>query len=122
MDFEFRHSTFDDSIHAFFSMEHHALGRWFTEELSQQPDTISKIELVIEELQSGKRHEWKLIGRTLSLELHRDQALIVDNSLGIDCEEDLQEDMNLYDSELTATCGLEDFEQALMSFKSFVKN
>ncbi|WP_133408036.1 YacL family protein [Parashewanella tropica] len=120
MDFEFRHSSFDDSIRAFFSMEHHALGRWFTEELTQESSKILTIESIIAELQSGKRHEWSLIGRTLSLELTQEQALVFDNSLGIESEEDLQDHMNLYDSESTAACGLEDFEQALVSYKTFI--
>ncbi|MGB0894810.1 MAG: YacL family protein [Parashewanella sp.] len=120
MDYEFRHNGLTDGVVAFFSMEHQALGRWFTEELAGNKQKLLEIELAIQAVQSGKQAEWMLVGGEMTLTLSNEQVVVFDNCINFSLDETFEEDMNFYDAESIAKCGLEDFEEALASYHSFL--
>ncbi|MGL4448480.1 YacL family protein [Shewanella sp.] len=120
MEYEFRRNSLTGTFLACFSMDHEVMGQWFTEELAADPAKIAQVLAKVAELQAGKRDAWQLIGADLTLELDREQARVYANVLGFEQEYELEEAMSLYDAESEAYCGLEDFEQALLSWQAFI--
>ncbi|MCL2913631.1 YacL family protein [Shewanella corallii] len=120
MDYEFRRNSLDGSVLALFSMDHEALGRWLSEELGKDEAKLSAVLQAIAQLQAGELEHYQLVGRDLTLEMDKEQAVVAANVLGIEEDHDLQEFMNLYDAESIANCGLEDLQQVLESWREFL--
>ncbi|MEL4429924.1 YacL family protein [Shewanella mangrovisoli] len=121
MEYEFRRNSLTGTYLASFSMDHEVLGQWFSEELGPELAKIQQVLDIIKEIQAGKRDSWRLIGGDLTLDLDEEQARIYANALGFEQEYELEESMSLYDSESEAYCGLEDLEEALLSWYEFVQ-
>ncbi|MDR6964123.1 YacL family protein [Shewanella putrefaciens] len=121
MEYEFRRNSLTGTFLATFSMDHEVLGQWFSEELGPELAKIQQVLDSVTEILSGKCESWQLIGRDLTLEIDREQARVYANVLGFDEEYELEDAMSLYDAESEAYCGLEDFEQALLSWQAFVQ-
>ena len=121
MEYEFRRNSLMGTYLASFSMDHEVLGQWFSEELGPELAKIQQVLDIIKEIQAGKRDSWRLIGGDLTLDLDEEQARIYANALGFEQEYELEESMSLYDSESEAYCGLEDLEEALLSWYEFVQ-
>jgi uncharacterized protein len=121
MEYEFRRNTLNGTVLASFSMDHEVLGRWLSQELGDNQGTFDGIIEAIAALRQGKISHWQLEGGDLSLELDAEQARVFANVLEFDADYQLEEDMNLYDAESQAFCGLEDFEQVLHSWRRFLK-
>ena len=120
MDYEFRSHAFDGSLQALFSMEHEALGRWLTDELGRDKDKLSNLLQVISDLQLSRLHQFQLIGADLTVEMDNEQVLIVANVAASDDDSSLSDSMNIYDAESRCSCGLEDFQQVLLSWQAFL--
>ncbi|BDM63471.1 UPF0231 protein [Shewanella sp. NFH-SH190041] len=120
MEYEFRRNSLDGTVLALFSMDHEVIGRWLTEELGQNTTAIAELLDVIAALQQNRRSQFRLVGRDLTLELDTEQAWIRANVLGYEQDFELEEAMSLYDCESEAGCGLEDFEQVLLSWQDFL--
>ncbi|GIU02158.1 hypothetical protein C9I43_13110 [Shewanella morhuae] len=121
MEFEFRRNSLTGTFLANFSMDHEVLGQWFTEELGPDLVQIQQVLDTINAIQNDKLGAWRLVGNDFTLELEREQARVFANTLGFEQEYELEEAMSLYDAESEAYCGLEDFEQALLSWRQFVE-
>lgn len=121
MEYEFRRNSLTGTYLASFSMDHEVLGQWFSEELGPELAKIQQVLDIIKEIQAGKRDSWRLIGGDLTLDLDEEQARIYANALGFEQEYELEESMSLYDTESEAYCGLEDLEEALLSWYEFVQ-
>ncbi|AAN56957.1 YacL family protein [Shewanella oneidensis MR-1] len=121
MEYEFRRNSLTGTFLASFSMDHEVLGQWFSEELGPELAKIQQVLDIIKEIQSGKRDSWRLIGKDFSLDLDEEQARIYANALGFEQDYELEEAMSLYDAESEAYCGLEDLEEALLSWYKFVQ-
>lgn len=121
MEYEFRRNSLTGTYLARFSMDHEVLGQWFAEELGTELAKIQQVLEVIKEIQAGKRGAWRLIGGDLTLDLDEEQARVYANVLGFEQEYELEEAMSLYDAESEAYCGLEDLQQALLSWYEFVQ-
>lgn len=121
MEYEFRRNSLTGTYLARFSMDHEVLGQWFAEELGTELAKIQQVLEVIKEIQAGKRDTWRLIGGDLTLDLDEEQARVYANVLGFEQEYELEEAMSLYDAESEAYCGLEDLQQALLSWYEFVQ-
>ncbi|MBM7071306.1 YacL family protein [Shewanella sp. 202IG2-18] len=122
MDFEFRRNTLDDGVVAIFSMEHQVLGRWFTEELSNDKVKLADVKSALESVCSKHIQEWRSVGREISLEINSEQVTVFENSLNLDDElEELEQGFNLYSAESFAYCGFEDFQNVLESFEDFIR-
>lgn len=121
MEYEFRRNSLTGTYLASFSMDHEVLGQWFSEELGPELAKIQQVLDIIKEIQSGKRDSWRLIGKDFTLDLDEEQARIYANALGFEQDYELEEAMSLYDAESEAYCGLEDLEEALLSWYEFVQ-
>ncbi|MDG5900500.1 UPF0231 family protein [Shewanella xiamenensis] len=121
MEYEFRRNSLTGTYLASFSMDHEVLGQWFSEELGPELAKIQQVLDIIKEIQTGKRVSWRFIGKDITLDLDEEQARIYANALGFEQDYDLEEAMSLYDAESEAYCGLEDLEEALLSWYEFVQ-
>ncbi|WP_434358432.1 YacL family protein [Parasalinivibrio latis] len=119
MDYEFRRNNLDDSYRAQFSMGHEALGRWLTDEVGRDKE---KIQLVLGKLHEMKDQvsEWRLVGEELTLVLSDNEALVQDNRLFSEGDDDLEDDMHYYDEENIALCGFEDLIDVLEAWQAFL--
>ncbi len=120
MDFEFRKDTLTDTYKVIVSMEQMALGNWLQGSLGTDKATIALIQTEIDLLKAREKQEYRLIGEEMTLTLTQEDACACANSELIDFGEELQEDMNFYDAETVATCGLEDFEILLQAWLQFI--
>lgn len=121
MDFEFRKDTLTDTYKVIVSMEQMALGNWLQGSLGTDKATIALIQTEIDLLKAREKQEYRLIGEEMTLTLTQEDACACANSELIDFGEELQEDMNFYDAETVASCGLEDFEILLQAWLQFIR-
>ncbi|WP_028471057.1 YacL family protein [Neptunomonas japonica] len=105
-----------------FSMGAEAVGRWFSEELSDDLQQINQLIELVETLERDEISNYQQSGKEFQLRLNRNEIEVVALVLGLDIDEELPEDTNLYDVESYAGCGLPDFKQALLSWQSFVSS
>jgi len=119
VDFEFRKDTLTDTYRVIISMEQMALGNWIQGTLGTDKVTIALIQAEIELLKNRQKQEYRLIGEEMTLTLTQEDACACANSELIDFGEELDEDMNYYDAETVAVCGLEDFEILLQAWLDF---
>lgn len=105
------------------SMDHEALGPWLTDEVGDDSILLSQILQAIRDLEQGTHQEYEWQGQNFLLRLNRDDAevialeLLQEHSL----EEIENEDMDFYDAESRAICGLEDFRDLLIEWRDFLE-
>jgi len=119
VDFEFRKDTLTDTYRVIISMEQMALGNWMQGTLGTDKATIALLQAEIDLLKARKKQEYCLIGKEMTLTLTQEDACACANSELVDFSEELEDDMNLYDAETVAVCGLEDFEILLQAWLAF---
>lgn len=119
MDFEFRKDTLTDTYRVIISMEQMALGNWMQGTLGTDKATIALLQAEIDLLKARKKQEYCLIGKEMTLTLTQEDACACANSELIDFGDELEDDMNFYDAETVAVCGLEDFEILLQAWLAF---
>ena len=119
MDFEFRKDTLTDTYRVIISMEQIALGNWIQGTLGTDKVTIALIQAEINLLKNRQKQEYRLVSEEMTLTLTQEDACVCANSELIDFGEELQDDMNFYDAETVAVCGLEDFEILLQAWLRF---
>ena len=119
MDYEFSYDFLGQPI-AQFSMGHETIGRWFSEELCGNQYRIAELLNIIEQIEQRCISQRRIIGSEFELHINKEDVEIFAQALDFDVDEDLPEDTNLYDEESHSGCGLPDFKQALLSWKTFV--
>jgi len=106
------------------SMDHEAIGLWMTDDLGHDNDQLAEILDAITRLEDGRISEYEMRGHGFLLRLNRDDAdvtaleLLQEHSL----EELEHEDMDFYDAESRASCGLDDLRELLIEWQHFVEN
>ena len=120
MEFEFKRDMLHNTIKSQFSMGHEAVGIWLEQEINMDLAGISRLLTQIQLLQTQALEQLEFLGAEFSLFLNQEEAKIVANILLSDNDE-LPEDMSFYDEESLALCGLEDFEQMLLSYQRFIQ-
>ena len=118
MDYEFTKDIIGSYI-ARFPMGHEALGSWLTSELGGNKERIQKLFTAVQKLQQRQSWDYELEGTEYRLQLTRDEAVVQAHSLFCS-DEELANDMDYYDSESFAQCGLDDFEAMLKDWSRFV--
>jgi len=120
MEFDFKKDYFSDKATVKLSMGHEAFGTWLEQE-GQNKQWVEDLLLVISQLQLHKITEYKLTGSEFNLYLTIEEAKISNHSLyeSDDSLEDANE-LNFYDQEIQAECGLEDFLNLLESWLAFI--
>ena len=101
-------------------MGHEAVGIWLEQAINMDLAGISRLLTQIQLLQTQALEQLEFLGAEFSLFLNQEEAKIVANILLSDNDE-LPEDMSFYDQESLALCGLEDFEQMLLSYQRFIQ-
>ncbi len=118
MDYEFRKNLIEGGYSARFSMEHQFIARWVIEDLGTDDARISTLLNHIEaHLANGTTIEQR--GREMTLTIEDNEVVIQSNDLFSEQEFELEQDMDLYQSESIAECGIEDFEAMLHSWRAF---
>ncbi|MBY5981657.1 YacL family protein [Ferrimonas balearica] len=118
MEYEFRRELGGQPL-VLMSMGHEALGRYLTEEC-QEAEALMRIRNALAEIRHGQRREWILNGAEQALHITEDWVRVRDHALGQANGVELEPDLDFYDAESEALCGLEDFELLLDSWQSFL--
>ena len=121
MEFEFRKDFISEQVTVKLSMGHEAFATW----LEQEGQTLNWVENLLANialLQQRRIRDFKLVGSEFTLLLSQDEASVVNHSLLNDQDDiDLETDMNFYDLEIQAACGLEDFLHLIESLQEFMQ-
>ena len=122
MEFEFIRNTLMGEYYVKCSMGHEIVGRWLQEEIGKDPAKLRQVETLIEAAFSSPSQEHSLTGREISILVHGDEVLVQENALAQGYEEsiDLGNEFDFYDSESTASCGIEDFVSLIEQWKEFL--
>ncbi len=120
MDYDFTFDEYDKPI-AEFSMGHEAIGSWFNDELGTNQQRIEELVDILEQLVSRRIQQRQVDGTEYQLRMNQEDVEVRALSLGMEVDdEELPENTNLYDNESYAECGLEDFQQVLISWQEFI--
>lgn len=120
MEFEFTRNTLMGEYYVKCSMGHEIVGRWLQEEIGKDRDKIAQVEALIVDSQGKLSSDCRLEGAEISLSIQGDEVTIQENVL--DHEVMLEEDseFDFYNSESTASCGIDDFELLIERWKDFL--
>lgn len=119
MDYDFSFDEYDRPV-AEFSMGHEAIGTWFNDELGKNEQRIEEIIEVLDQLVNRRIQQRHIEGSEFQLRMNQENIEVIALSLGLEVDEELPENTNLYDDESFAECGLEDFQEALISWQDFI--
>ncbi len=122
MDYKFTTDLVGRHI-AQFTMGHEALGYWLTSELGSNAGRIASVFKAIVRIQNNESWGFELEGQEYALSLSPDEAVIRANGLDYhndDADYGLEDDLDFYDSESQAQCGLDDFKELLAAWIQFV--
>jgi uncharacterized protein YacL (UPF0231 family) len=119
VDYDFSFDEYDRPV-AEFSMGHEAIGTWFNDELGNNEQRIEEIIEVLDQLVNRRIQQRQIEGTEYKLRMNQENIEVIALSLGIEVDEELPENTNLYDDESFAECGLEDFQEALISWQEFI--
>ena len=121
MEFEFIRNTLMGKYYVKPSMGHEILGRWLEEEIGKDKQKIQKIEQLLQAVEQSPLLEHRFMGCEISLIIQGDEVVAEENVLGHG--EVILEDseLNYYDSESIASCGLDDFVSLLKQWKAFLQ-
>ena len=119
MDYDFTHDIYG-AFKADFSMGHEALGYWVTYELRSRQNVITELLRVINELQQRQRLDYLMEGSEYNLILNQDEAIVRAHALDSAFDDNTPDDnLELYDQESTASCGLDDFIEIIEGWQKF---
>ncbi|MCA0934836.1 YacL family protein [Vibrio alginolyticus] len=120
MEFEFIRNTLMGEYYVKCSMGHEIVGRWLQEEIGKDPAKIHQVEALIEQSFSSPSQEHSLTGTEISVTIHGDEVLVQENILAHSYDLELDSEFDFYDSESTASCGIEDFVTLIEQWKDFL--
>ncbi|CAE6912927.1 hypothetical protein ACOMICROBIO_FLGHMIGD_02211 [Vibrio sp. B1FLJ16] len=120
MEFEFIRNTLMGEYYVKCSMGHEIVGRWLQEEIGKDPAKIHLVEALIEQSFSSPSQEHSLTGTEISVSIHGDEVLVQENILAHSYDLELESEFDFYDSESTASCGIEDFVTLIEQWKDFL--
>jgi uncharacterized protein YacL (UPF0231 family) len=106
VDYDFTFSEYDKPI-AEFSMGHEAIGAWFNDELGANQQRIEELVDIVDQLVRRRIQQRLIEGAEYRLRMNQEDV-------------ELPENTNIYDDESHAECGLEDFQEALISWQEFI--
>lgn len=110
-------------LHAGFSMGHEAFGLWLIEEVGDDRTLMQELLLHAQQLKRGEGWEYRHEGTSYSLLLSREDAQVRAHALDMPLDGELSdEDLDLYDDEAQASCGLDDFMGVLEDWAEFVRS
>ena len=120
MEFDFKKDYFSGKSTVKMSMGHEAFGTWLEQE-GQSKLWVEHLLTVVKQLQLREINEYKLPGSEFALYLTIEEAKIINHSLhDPEMSLDEQSELNFYDQEIQAECGLEDFQNLMNSWLTFI--
>ncbi|EEX95374.1 hypothetical protein VIOR3934_01110 [Vibrio orientalis CIP 102891 = ATCC 33934] len=120
MEFEFIRNTLMGEYYVKSSMGHEIVGRWLQEEIGKDWQKIEQVENLLEQVRQAPQLEHTLVGAEISLNAQGDEIVVQENVLGHGQEMDEGSEFDFYDSESTASCGIDDFEDLIEQWKTFL--
>ncbi|KPU82252.1 hypothetical protein JI57_04305 [Psychromonas sp. PRT-SC03] len=121
MEFEFRKDYITQKVSIKTSMDHEAFATWLEME-GQSLVWVQSLLLIIKQLQTRQRTEYKLVGSEFTLQLSPEEAVVTNHRLHENEElPDFEEDLSFYNLEIESGCGLEDFLNLLNSWCEFIQ-
>ncbi len=120
MDYDFTRDIYGN-VCAEFSMGHEAIGSWLSEEVGNKKALISEIISAVEQLKARQIFDYTREGHEFDIEMTSDEAIVRAHSLSNDMDSDMPDnDMDFYDEESFARCGLDDFAGLMSGWQQFV--
>ena len=131
MEFEFKRSVCGQPT-AKFSMEHEVIGRWLTDELSENRPKIKEILLLIQKFEQGSIGYKEIVGLEFQLNMSHNGVEIKVLNLEVDFMDNYNneplnesyderlEDGEFYNKESYAECGLLDLKLVLLSWQEYI--
>lgn len=119
MDYEFTLNEIGRPV-AKLSMGHEAIGRWISEEVGDDLQSIHQLLGIIQQLEQHQIQRHELIGTEFQMRLNQQSIEVVALALGVDIDEELPENTRLHDKEFYAECGILDFKHALLSWQQYI--
>ncbi|WP_414931898.1 YacL family protein [Vibrio europaeus] len=120
MEFEFIRNTLMGEYYVKSSMGHEIVARWLQEEIGKDWQKIDRVDDLIRAARTNPQQEYSLEGTEISLMIQGDEVTVQENVLAHGQEMDAESEFDFYDSESTANCGLEDFEDLIEQWKTFL--
>jgi uncharacterized protein YacL (UPF0231 family) len=117
MDYEL-HRDLYGRHQAKFSMGHEALGLWLSEELGSDQQLLNTLLEKIGQLQHHLCWEHHHAGREFTLTMNP-EGIEVRATLLDAMDDEAADDLNHYDQESEASCGLDDFRQLLEAWRDY---
>ncbi|MCE0493346.1 YacL family protein [Vibrio salinus] len=122
MDFEFTKNTMLGEFRAHFEMEHTIFGRLLEDELIQDCAKIEQLFLLAGQAHRAPIRDFKWCGTELLVLFHNYEVVVAENAVHQEIEENFEDNLYLYDSESSSSCGLEDFVELLNKWQTFIKS
>lgn len=107
------------------SMEQEALAFWLTDELAVNADAlISSILVQVGELKSAAAWEHSYRGKGYTLQLTRDEVVLVSNAVLLDGDIEMMdaEALTGFEDAQISRCGLDDFEELLLQWQRYLQD
>ncbi len=102
-------------------MEHQIVARWLQEEIGKDRTKIEQVFLLLDQAHQNPAKEWKLAGKEISISVLGSEVTVQENVLGYSHDLEFESEFELYDSESSAECGLEDFESMITQWCEFIE-
>lgn len=120
MEYTFKTDFITGQPNAQFSFGHEAFGPWLEQEIGQNIENLDRVEAFIAELLLSKQSAI-LEGKEYSLFVDNGDVEVAANANQIDHElpESLLQDVDDFEQNSIATCGVEDFSEMLQSWRHF---
>jgi len=119
MDYQFKKDLYGQPI-AKFSMGHEAIGRWLSDELSNNQLAIQRLIDLVTSIENGHIGFREFAGSEFQLTIGLSGVEVQPLEGDILQDETILQDNRLYDGESCAECGLPDFKEVLLSWREFV--
>lgn len=120
MDYEFRRDLYG-RYQAELSMGHEVFALWLTEELGKNFVLIDTVLEQIGVLLGQSAQVYRHAGREFILTMDQD-GVEVRAALLDDLADEAPDDLNHYDQESQACCGLDDFYRLLIAWRAFIND
>lgn len=120
MEYQFSFDIYEKPI-AKLSMGHEVIGRWLSDEVSNNQQTINQILDIISQLERAKIFTRRMAGKDFEISFNQHDVEITTQCFGSEFADALPEDTHIYEQESYAECGLQDFKQLLTDWQRFIK-
>jgi uncharacterized protein YacL (UPF0231 family) len=120
MEFEFIRNTLMGEYYVKSSMGHEVVARWLQDEVGKNNEMLTQVERLILSARAHSQQEHILEGTEISLCIEGDEVSITENTLSLAHDDALDSEFELYESESSACCGIDDFIDLIEQWRAFL--